>query len=130
MSMRSKEGERQPNLSIATSELLQSPGHPFYKRLNEVLAKHGFDEYVEALCEEHYETGGRPSIAPGNYFRMLFIGYFEGIGSERDIKWRCADSLSLREFLGLELTDRIPDHSSLTRIRQRFPVGVHIEVFG
>lgn len=130
MSMRRKAGERQPDLWIATTELSQSPGHPFYKKLNEVLAKHGFDEYVEALCEEHYGVGGRPSIAPGNYFRMLFIGYFEGISSERGIEWRCADSLSLREFLGLELTDRVPDHSSLSRIRQRLPLGVHIEVFG
>lgn len=130
MSMRRKAGEKQADLWIPTTELSKSPGHPFYKRLNEVLGKHGFDEYVEALCEEHYASGGRPSIAPGNYFRMLFIGYFEGISSERGIEWRCADSLSLREFLGLDLSGRVPDHSSLSRIRNRLPLGVHIEVFG
>lgn len=95
-----------------------------------MLRKHGFDEYFEELCARHYEIGGRPSVPPGDYFRMLFIGYFEGIGSERGIEWRCADSLSLREYLGLELSERVADHSSLSRIRQRLALEVHIEVFG
>ena len=86
----------------------------------------GFDEFVEKLCEPYYhDTLGRPGIPPGIYFRMLLVGYFEGLGSQRGIAWRCADSLSLREFLGVPLTEETPDHSSLTRVRDRLPLAVH-----
>ena len=129
MSMRRRTDGKQSELWIASEDIAESPGHPFYRKLNSVLRKHGFDTFVEALCKKHYGNKGRPSVEPGNYFRMLFIGYFEGIGSERGIEWRCADSLSLREFLGLRLSDRVPDHSSLSRIRQRLPLEVHMEVF-
>ncbi len=116
---------------VATQDLPQSPGHPFYKKLNEFLAEADFDSLVESLCAPHYaENLGRPSIPPGVYFRMLLVGYFEGIGSQRGIAWRCADSLSLRSFLGLEPTQAAPDHSSLTVIRKRLPLEVHEEVFG
>ncbi len=122
-------GERQGELWLATDQLVLGNGHVFYDRLNQVLREAGFDAYVEALCEEHYHAGGRPGIPPGRYFRMLLIGYFEGLDSQRGIAWRCGDSLSLRSFLGLALTENVPDHSSLTRIRNRLPLAVHEQVF-
>ena len=93
------------------------------------MADAGFDALVEKLCESYYKNGGRPSIPPGTYFRMLFIGYFEGLDSQRGIAWRCADSLALREFLGLSLTQKTPVHTSLTMIRQRLPEKIFTEVF-
>jgi transposase len=111
--------------------LARSPGHPFYQRLNELLGRHGFDPYVESRCEKFYaERMGRPSIPPGVYFRMLLVGFFEGLDSERAIAWRCADSLSLREFLGYGPGEKTPDHSSLSVIRLRLDVETHQEVFG
>ncbi len=130
MSMSRRKKSRQQSFWVATDHLLSSPGHPFYAKLNELLAGDGFDELVEAECAPFYsESGGRPSIPPGVYFRMLMIGYFERIDSERGICWRCGDSLSLRSFLGLALDERTPDHSSLSRIRNRLPLEVHLEVF-
>src|SRR3954447_19762939 len=130
MSMGRRQAEHQPDLWVATADLPQSPGHAFYDKLNALLADAGFDRYVEDLCREHYADGsGRESIPPGTYFRMLFVGYFEGLDSQRAIAWRCADSLSLRAFLGIPLSEATPDHSSLTRIRQRLPVEVHEQVF-
>lgn len=129
MSMTRKEKERQPEMWISAADVARSPGHPFYRRLNKILGQAGFDQHVETLCEPFYGKGGRPSIAPGVYFRMLLIGYFEGLDSERGIAWRCADSLGLREFLGYSLTDETPDHSSLTVIRQRLDLSTHQAVF-
>ena len=120
---------RQEELFIPTAELAAGPGHPFYTKLNEVLAGAGFDEWVEQLCAPYYKEGGRPSIAPGVYFRMLFIGYFEGLDSQRGIAWRCADSLALRSFLGVALTEATPVHASMTIIRQRLPESVFDQVF-
>jgi transposase len=115
---------------IATHELPRSPGHVFYEKLNRLLAEGDFDRQCEALCAPYYaDTVGRPSIPPGVYCRMLFVGYFEGLDSQRAIAWKCADSLSVRTFLGLETTAAAPDHSSLTRIRQRLPWEVHLRVF-
>src|SRR5881628_3298049 len=110
---------KQTELFIPTAELVSGPGHPFYTKLNEVLAEAGFDELVETLCAPFYKDGGRPSIPPGRYFRMLFIGYFEGIDSQRGIAWRCADSLGLRAFLDVPLTENTPVHASMTIIRKR-----------
>jgi transposase len=125
-----KQRAKQQDFWIATQDLPRSPGHPFYDRLNKVLEAAGFDEYVENLCAAYYaENRGRPSIPPGVYFRMLFIGYFEGIDSQRGIAWRCSDSLALRDFLRLRPGDRSPDHSSLTVIRKRLPLAVHEQVF-
>ncbi len=108
----------------------KSPGHPFYCRLNQLLAEAGFDAWLEALCRPYYaEQKGRPSIPPGTYFRMILIGYFEGIASQRGIAWRCCDSRSLAEFLGCGPTEETPDHSSLTRIHQRLPQEVHEAMF-
>ena len=114
---------------IACGDLPTSAGHPFYGRLERLLTEEDFDETVEDLCEPYYADSERPSIPPGRYFRMLFVGYFEGIDSQRGIAWRCSDSLSLRAFLGLDLNERCPDHSSLTKIRQRLPLEVHEQVF-
>jgi transposase len=120
---------KQDELFIPTALVATGPGHPFYTKLNAVLAEAGFDEYVEALCAPHYKEGGRPGIPPGVYFRMLFIGYFEGLDSQRGIAWRCADSLGLRSFLGFRLTEETPVHASMTIIRQRLPEAVFDQVF-
>jgi transposase len=130
MSMKRKK-PRQDQMWVPTVELAQSPGHPFYRRLNQLLGKHGFDPYVESRCEKFYAARmGRPSIPPGVYFRMLLVGFFEGLDSERGIAWRCADSLSLREFLGYGPGEATPDHTTLSVIRRRIDVETHQEVFG
>ena len=122
--------EQQPSFWIAVDDLPRSEGHVFYGKLNKLLREASFDEFVERLCEPYYhDTMGRPGIPPGVYFRMLLVGYFEGLGSQRGIAWRCADSLSLREFLGIRLGELAPDHSSLTRVRDRLPISVHQQVF-
>jgi len=130
MAMGKRKHERQPDLWIATSELPTPPGHPFYRKLNQLLAEHGFDVFVEGLCQKFYaEVMGRPSIPPGVYFRILLIGYFEGIDSERGIAWRCADSRTLSEFLGYGPKETTPDHSSMSKVRQRIDIETHQEVF-
>lgn len=130
MSMGRRQTQEQPELWVPTSELPLSPGHAFYDKLNTVLAQAGFDAHVEALCQPYYVEGvGRESIPPGVYFRMLLVGYFEGLDSQRGIAWRCSDSLSLRAFLGVPFPETTPDHSSLTKVRQRLPLAVHEEVF-
>jgi transposase len=132
MAMGRRSQERQDTLFIATDGLAKSPGHPFYQRLNTLLAEAEFDRWIEGHCERYYATEekrGQPSIPPGVYFRMLLVGYFEGIGSQRGIAWRCADSLSLRQFLGLPFDEPTPDHSTLTNTRNRLPQEVFEEVF-
>ena len=125
-----KRSDEQQEMWVATTSLPKSQGHVFYRKLNQLLAERGFDRTVEELCRPYYHRHlGRPSIPPGVYFRMLLVGYFEGIGSQRGIAWRCADSLSLREFLGIPVTEETPDHSSLTRVRDRLPLEVHTAVF-
>jgi transposase len=129
MAMGKKKG-RQGDMWIATRDLARSPGHPFYERLNRLLEQHGFDAFVEEQCRNFYaERLGRPSVPPGLYFRLLLIGYFEGIDSERGIAWRVADSLTLREFLGLTLSEVPPDHSTISRNRRLIDVETHQEVF-
>jgi len=131
MSMKRRSTSHQESLWIAPDAVASSPGHPFYEKLEGVLRDAGFDEFVESECSSYYaKKQGRPSIPPGVYFRMLLIGYFERIDSERGICWRCADSLSLRGFLGLRLDQMTPVHSSLSRIRRRLPLEVHNAVFG
>jgi transposase len=127
-----KRKPRQESLFVATDRLAHAPGHPFYQRLNALLAEAGFDRWVEQRCRQYYEQDeprGRKSIPPGVYFRMLFVGYFEGLDSQRGIAWRCADSLALRQFLGIPLDESTPDHSTLTNTRQRLPAEVFEEVF-
>jgi len=121
---------RQRDLWIGAPDLAKSPGHPFYEKLNQVLGKAGFDAFVEESCQQFYaERMGRPSLVPGVYFRMMMIGYFEGLSSERGIAWRVADSIGLREFLGFTLTDSTPDHSTLSRTRRLLAAETHQEVF-
>lgn len=123
-------GEKQEDIWIAHTELAVAPGHPFYKRLNELLEGAGFDELVEGLCARFYHARlGRPSLRPGIYFRALLIGYFEGIDSERGIAWRLADSLALRRFLGIGLDEQTPDHSTISRTRRLIDIDRHREVF-
>ena len=122
--------DKQPELFIASTNLPTSPGHVFYDKLNALLAAAGFDSFVEEWSRPYYHQDvGRPSLPPGIYFRMLFVGYFEGIDSQRGIAWRCSDSRSLQTFLGFLPTEATPDHSSLTHIRQRLPQLVHDQVF-
>lgn len=125
-----KRKQEQQEAWVATTDLPKSPGHPFYRKLNRLLAEAGFDAWLETLCRPYYAARkGRPSIPPGTYFRMILIGYFEGIASQRGIAWRCCDSRSLAEFLGYGPMDETPDHSSLTRIHQRLPQEVHEAMF-
>ena len=121
---------RTPGLWIATNELPSTGGHPFYQRLNRILDAHGFDDFVEAHCAPFYAASvGRPSLTPGTYFRLLLIGYFEGIDSERGIAWRTADSLALRGFLGLGLDEATPEHSTISRPRRLIDLETHRAVF-
>jgi transposase len=117
-------------LWIAANELPATGGHPFYRRLNQVLDAHGFDDFVETQCTPFYADGvGRPSLTPGTYFRLLLIGYFEGIDSERGIAWRTADSLALRGFLGLGLDETPPEHSTISRTRRLIDLETHRALF-
>ena len=124
-----KRGGRQSTIWIATNDLPTTSAHPFYERLNGILDKAGFDSHVERLCARFYaETMGRPSLAPGRYFRLLLIGYFEGLDSERAIAWRAADSFALRRFLDMELVEAPPDHSTISRTRRLIDLETHREV--
>ena len=132
MAMGKRRPEKQETLFIATDRRPKAAGHPFYERLNPLLAEAGFDAWIENRCRPYYAadgSAGRPSIPPGVYFRMLLVGSFEGIDSQRGIAWRCADSLGLRRFLGLSLEESSPDHSTLTLTRKRLPAEVFEEVF-
>jgi transposase len=124
-----KRKSKQDELFIPTAKVVAGPGHPFYSKLNQVLTEAGFDGFVEQLCAPYYKEGGRPGIPPGVYFRMVLIGYFEGLDSQRGIAWRCADSLGLRTFLGIAITEDTPVHASMTIIRQRLPESVFDKVF-
>ena len=111
--------------------LAEAPGHPFYQRLNRVLEEADFDRFCESRCQGFYhEKLGRPSLPPGMYFRLMLIGFFEGIDSERGIAWRVADSLSLRQFLRIGLDEQTPDHVTISRTRRLMDEPTHQEVFG
>src|SRR4051812_33406425 len=131
MSMgRRSDRARTPQLWIATNELPRTGGHPFYQRLNQVLDDHHFDAFVEAQCAPFYAANvGRRSLTPGTYFRLLLIGYFEGIDSERGLAWRTADSLALRGFLGLTLDETPPEHTTISRTRRLIDLETHRAVF-
>jgi transposase len=126
-----KQRERQQELWMATSDVVRTPGNAFYDRLNAILDEYNFDGRVEHLCRKFYKKSayGRPSLAPGVYFRTLLIGYFEGLDSERGIAWRTADSLSLRTFLGYGLDEATPDHSTISRTRRLYWLETHKAVF-
>jgi transposase len=130
MSMGERPRAQQPELFVAVSDLPRAASHPFYDRVNQLLATHGFDDFAETQCQPFYaETMGRPGLAPGQYFRLLLVGYFEGLDSERGIAWRATDSLSVRAFVGLGLTDPAPDHSTISRTRRRIDLETHQAVF-
>ena len=127
---RRKDRARTPGLWIATNALPVTGGHPFYQRLNQVLDTHAFDACVEAQCAPFYAaTVGRPRLLPGTYYRLLLIGYVEGIDSERGIAWRTADSLALRGVLGLDLDEAPPEHSTISRTRRLIDLETHRAVF-
>ena len=131
MSMGRRQKHQSP-LWIAHDEIAPRPGHRFYEKLNDLLGEADFDRRAEALCVPYHEgehVPGRQSMAPGVYLRMHLVGSFEGIESERGLEWRVADCLSLRQCLGIPLRQRVPDHSTLSRTRQRLPLAVHEAVF-
>jgi transposase len=130
MAMGKRKRDRQAAMWVTTTGLPTAASHPFYQRLNQLLREHGFDDFAEAECARFYaETMGRPGLPPGIYFRLLLIGYFEGIDSERGIAWRAADSFALRDFLGLGLEDGPPDHSTISRTRRLIDLETHRAVF-
>jgi transposase len=130
MAMGKHRREEQRAMWVAVDELPRSASHPFYEKLNGLLAEHDFDDFVEEQCRRFYaEKMGRPSLAPGQYFRLLLLGYFEGLDSERAIAWRAADSLGVRRFLGLALTEGAPDHSTISRTRRLIDLETHRAVF-
>ena len=130
MAMGQRTREQQEAMWVAVNELPRSVSHPFYEKLNRLLAEYGFDDFVETQCRPFYaEKMGRPSLAPGQYFRLLLLGYFEGLDSERGIAWRAADSLGVRGFLGLALTEAAPDHSTISRTRRLIDLETHRAVF-
>src|SRR6202521_1146325 len=125
-----KHRQRQEQLWVTHTELATAPGHPFYKRLSQLLDGEKFDEFCERECAQFYaDSNGRPSLTPGTYFRLLLVGYFEGIDSERGIAWRTADSLGLRQYLGFGLDEKTPDHSTISRTRRLIDVETHRKVF-
>src|SRR5579862_8451747 len=127
---RRKDQEQQEELWVPHDALGKGAGHPFYQRLNQLLEASGFDEFAEERCQQFYKgKRGRPSLIPGVYFRLLLIGYFEGLDSERGMAWRAQDSLALRRFLGLRLNDSPPDHSTISRTRRLIDLETHREVF-
>lgn len=116
-------------LFIDSESVVKGPGHPFYRKLNSILEFHGFDRFVEARCLKYYKPGGRPSLPPSVYFRLILLGYFEGFGSERAIAWKVADSITLRDFVGLPITVRTPNHSTISRTRRLISLETHQEIF-
>jgi transposase len=124
-----KHRERQESLWYR-AELAEAPGHPFYRKLDQVLQAAGFDAFCEEQCRSFYaEKAGRPSLAPGVYFRLMLIGFFEGLDSERGIAWRTADSLSLRQFLSYAMDEATPDHVTISRTRRLLDAETHQRVF-
>jgi transposase len=130
MAMGKRPRDRQPTMWVPTTELPTAASHPFYARLNQLLRDRGFDDFAEARCAPFYAaTMGRPGLAPGIYFRLLLVGYFEGLDSERAIAWRASDSLTLRDFLGLAFPDAPPDHSTISRTRRLIDLETHRDLF-
>ena len=115
----------QADLWIQPGELARGPKDGFYSKLHDVLEGMDFTGQIHRLCEVHYKAGmgggGRPPTDPAVIFKMMMVGFLEGIGSGRGIAARCADSLTIRRFLGYALTEETPDHSSLSVFRSRLP---------
>jgi len=130
MSLGRRKRAKQEAIWIEAAAVAGRGGHPFYECLNELLRKRNFDRFAEQACASFYSKTGRPGLPPGIYFRLLLVGYFEGIDSERGIAWRAADSLALRSFLGLELSEATPDHTTISRTRRLIDLETHRNVFG
>ena len=130
MSLGRRKRAKQEAIWIEAAAVAGRGGHPFYERLNELLRKRDFDRFAEQVCASFYSKTGRPGLPPGIYFRLLLVGYFEGIDSERGIAWRAGDSLALRSFLGLELSEATPDHTTISRTRRLIDLETHGNVFG
>src|SRR5215470_2529513 len=125
-----RRSRRQERLWMSHNVLARGPAHRSYQQVNELLEAEQFDEFAEKECAKFYaENNGRPSLTPGMYFRLLLVGYFEGIDSERGIAWRAADSIGLRKFLGVGLDEQTPDHSTISRTRRLIDVETHRKVF-
>jgi transposase len=130
MAIGKRKQQRQETLWIPTGEIPEPPAHPFYRRLDAILTKNAFDDFVQQICARFYAPKmGRPGLIPGVYFRLLMIGYFEGLDSERGIAWRTADSLALRDFLGFAITEAPPEHSTISRTRRLIDLETHQAVF-
>jgi transposase len=116
---------------VATHQLGTSAKTTFYTRLDETLESFGFAEKVRALCAPAYKktNAGRPGIDPVVYLKMIMIGFFEDLPSERAIAARCEDSMSIRSFLNYSLEEKTPDHSSFTIIRQRLGLEIYQDIF-
>ena len=129
--IRKKISQNQSSFWIQTDDLQIKPQITFYTKLNGILDKMKFGNQVRKLCSKYYsdKTNCRPPVDPEVYFKMLLTGFFENLRSERAIAARCADSLSLRAFLGYTITESTPDHSTLSLIRQRLPVAMFSQVF-
>ena len=129
--IRKKRLPAQEEFWVARKAIRLSKGATFYDQLGERLDEIGFGEKVRELCAPYYEKEdlGRPPVDPEVFFKMFFVGFFEGIGSERGIASRCEDSLSIRRFLRYDLTEATPDHSTVSKIRRRLPLEVFEEVF-
>ena len=129
MAMGKRTSEQTP-MWVSTTKLPVSPGHPFYTKLNAILEASDFDRFAEGECQQFYApVMGRPGLPPGRYFRLLLVGYFEGLDSERGIAWRAADSLALRSFVGLGFDAPAPDHSTISRTRRLIALESHRAVF-
>ena len=130
MSMGTRKRRQRQEQHWVTHTELAAPGHSFYKRLSQLLDSEKFDGFCEQECAKFdADSNGRPSLTPGSYFRLLLVGYFEGIDSERGIAWRVADSLGLRQFLGLGPDEYTPVHSTISRARRLIDVDAHRKIF-
>src|SRR5258708_2371555 len=130
MAMGQRTHEQQAVMWVAVRDLPQPVSNQFYEKLNRLLDEYRFDDFVETQCRPFYaEKMGRPSLAPGQYFRLLLLGYFEGLDSERGIAWSAADSSGVRRFLSLVLTESAPDHSTISRTRRLIDLDTHRAVF-
>src|SRR2546429_7560013 len=116
MGRRAEQRQAQEEFWIAHTQWPRTVAHPFYQRLNQLLEERGFGEFVEGQCERFYaEAMGRPSLTPGRYFRLLLVGYFEGIEGERGIAGRGGGSPGPGPLLVLGLSAPPPDTSARSR---------------
>jgi transposase len=125
MALGKRKRQHQDTFWVAADKLGGGPRNAFYDRLNRLLDEIDFDGQLEKAAEPYYESTGRKGLPPGVYFRMIFIGYFEDISSQRGIAWRCEDSRSLARFLGFAPGESTPDHSTLSLTRERLPMQLH-----